>query len=77
MRIANPEDLGLFIRDYRRSKKISQSGLAELAGVSRRWLAGLESGKATVEVGLVIKTLHALDLILDVQPTTLARTGTR
>lgn len=66
MRISEPADVGVFIRDYRREKGLSQSELAAAAGVSRRWLANLENGKSTVELGLVLKTLAALDLALDV-----------
>ena len=63
---SEPADIGLFIRDYRRNKGLSQSDLATAAGVSRRWLANLESGKSTVELGLVLRTLAALDLALDI-----------
>jgi y4mF family transcriptional regulator len=66
MRILEPADIGLFIRDYRRDKGLSQSDLAAAAGVSRRWLANLENGKSTVELALVLKTLTALDLALDI-----------
>jgi len=47
---------------------MTQTALAEAAGVSRRWLSDLEAGKATAEVGLVLNTLHALDLIVDLTP---------
>ncbi|SDY49026.1 hypothetical protein SAMN05444365_102421 [Micromonospora pattaloongensis] len=42
--------------------------MATAAGVSRRWLSDLESGKATAEIGLILKTLHALDIVLDAKP---------
>jgi len=68
MKISRPEDVGLLVRDYRRGKGLSQNELASRAGVSRRWLANLETGKSTVEIGLVLKTLEALGLVLDVSP---------
>ncbi|HEX6968473.1 MAG TPA: helix-turn-helix domain-containing protein [Micromonosporaceae bacterium] len=68
MRIGSCRDLGLYVRDRRRDLGMSQAALAAAAGVSRRWLTGLEAGKETAEVGLVLKTLYALDLVLDAQP---------
>jgi transcriptional regulator with XRE-family HTH domain len=47
---------------------MTQSRLAKTAGVSRRWLSDLESGKPTAEVGLVLKVLNALGLVLDARP---------
>lgn len=47
---------------------MSQAALAEAAGVSRRWLSALESGKATAEIGLVLRTTHALGLVLSLAP---------
>jgi HTH-type transcriptional regulator/antitoxin HipB len=68
MRLNNTRDLGLYVRDRRRRLGINQSDLAEAAQVSRRWLADLEAGKPTIEVGLVFKVLHALEVALDVSP---------
>ncbi len=48
---------------------MTQVELAAAAGVSRRWLSNLEAGKATAEVGLVLRILHALGLVLDARPT--------
>lgn len=68
MRISRANDLGLLVRDIRLSKGLSQADLAARASVSRRWLAAFEQGKATVELGLALRTLDALDLAFDVQP---------
>jgi y4mF family transcriptional regulator len=68
MRLNNARDLGLYVRDRRRKLGLTQAGLAASAQVSRRWLSDLEAGKPTVEVGLVFKVLHALDLALDASP---------
>ena len=64
MRIRTPLDLGLIIRDRRRKLRLSQSQLAEKAGVGRQWLVAVERGKARAEIGLVLRTLAALDLTL-------------
>ena len=47
---------------------MTQTDLTAVAGVSRRWLSDLEAGKATAEIGLVMKTLHALGLVLEASP---------
>ncbi|MCA2214107.1 helix-turn-helix domain-containing protein [Jidongwangia harbinensis] len=62
MRIATARDLGLVIRQSRRDRGQTQAQLAAKAGVGRRRLSDLEAGKATAEVGLVLRTLHALGL---------------
>jgi HTH-type transcriptional regulator / antitoxin HipB len=68
MRIASARDLGLYVRDRRRDLAMTQADLASAAQVSRRWLSGLEAGKPTAEIGLILKTLHALGLVLDAHP---------
>lgn len=68
MRLNNPRDLGLYVRDRRRRLGMTQASLAASAQVSRRWLSDLEGGKPTAEVGLAFKVLHALDVALDASP---------
>jgi HTH-type transcriptional regulator/antitoxin HipB len=68
VRIGSARDLGLFVRESRRDLGKTQAELADEARVSRRWLAALEAGKATAEFGLVLRTLQALGLELDVSP---------
>jgi y4mF family transcriptional regulator len=66
MRIKTAETLGELVRDQRKQRGWSQTRLAEKVGVSRLWVSQLENGKETVEFGLVLKTLRALDLALGV-----------
>jgi transcriptional regulator with XRE-family HTH domain len=47
---------------------MTQADLAGAAGVSRRWLLDLESGKPTAQIGLVLRTLQALGLVVEAQP---------
>jgi HTH-type transcriptional regulator / antitoxin HipB len=68
MRVGNAHDLGRYLRGRRRSAGLSQTDLATQAAVSRRWLADLESGKPTVELGLVFRVIAALGLELDCRP---------
>jgi y4mF family transcriptional regulator len=67
LRIASSRELGRYVRERRRELKQTQAGLAEAAGVSRRWLSDLEAGKPTAAVGLVLRTLQALELVVDLQ----------
>ncbi|GLI00408.1 helix-turn-helix domain-containing protein [Phytohabitans aurantiacus] len=68
MRIGEPADVGRYVQERRRQLGLTQSQLATSAGVSRRWLSDLESGKATTELGLVLRTLNTLGLVLDLRP---------
>jgi HTH-type transcriptional regulator/antitoxin HipB len=67
MWIGTPEDLAQAVRDRRRHLGVSQGSLAERVGASRQWIVALEQAKPTVEVGLVLKTLAALGLRIDVR----------
>ena len=68
MRIDRPDHLGRHLRDIRRRAGLSQEAVAARAGLSRRWLSDLEAGKATAEIGLVLKLVAALDLIVEINP---------
>lgn len=65
MRIKTVGTLGELVRDQRKQRGWSQSQLAEKVGVSRLWVGQFEKGKETVELGLVLKILRALDLNLE------------
>lgn len=62
--IASPEDLGLLVRRAREKRGLSQQRFADLAGVGRRFVSELENGKATLELGKVLKVAHAVGLSL-------------
>ncbi len=68
MRITVTKDLGRYVRDRRRKLDLTQVQLATSAGVSRRWLSDLEAGKETADFGLVLRTLRALGVVVDLQP---------
>ncbi|MBS2015167.1 MAG: helix-turn-helix domain-containing protein [Deltaproteobacteria bacterium] len=61
-----PADLGRLIRARRRALGLGQQELADRVGVSRLWIVEFERGKPRAEVGLVLRTLTALGLALDV-----------
>ena len=62
MRIKTVETLGELVRDQRKQRGWSQSRLADKIGASRLWVGQFEKGKETVEMGLVLKAVRALDL---------------
>lgn len=62
--------LGQVIRDGRARSGLTQQALAEKAGVSRAWLARVESGHRKAEIEFVMRALGALDLSLAVVPRT-------
>jgi y4mF family transcriptional regulator len=72
VRIDNPRSLGLYLRERRHELGRTQTHLAQEAGVSRRWLSDLEAGKATAEIGMVLRTMYALRLDFLAQPFELA-----
>lgn len=57
--VNSPEDLGLLLRKAREKRNQSQQSFADLAGVGRRFVSELENGKATLELGKVLKVMHA------------------
>lgn len=67
MIIITPVDLAHAVRERRKQMRLSQGALARRANVSRTWLAELERGKPTAEVGLVLNTLLTLGLRVDVR----------
>jgi HTH-type transcriptional regulator / antitoxin HipB len=58
----NPEQLGAAIRLKRKEKNLTQSELAKLLGVERKWVLHLESGNSKAEIGLVLRAIEVLGL---------------
>jgi HTH-type transcriptional regulator / antitoxin HipB len=65
MRIRNIKDLGAYLRARRTQLGMDQATLAEKAGTSRKWLIEVENGKPGASLGLVLRTLRALDVAID------------
>jgi y4mF family transcriptional regulator len=66
MKVNSALDLAAAVRGRRHDLGLSQADLAERAGVSRVWLATVEAGKRSVNFGLVLRLLGALDLKMDI-----------
>ncbi|MEV8148310.1 helix-turn-helix transcriptional regulator [Arthrobacter sp. NPDC080031] len=62
------ESLGAKVRARRASLSLSQSDLADLAGVSERFVRFVEQGKTTVQLEPLLAVLGTLGLELLVQP---------
>ena len=60
--LRNAEQLGATIRLKRKEKGFSQSKLAELLGVERKWVLHLEAGNPKAELGLVLRALNTLGI---------------
>lgn len=59
----NVRELGLAIRDARRTAGLTQLELSQRAGVSRRWLIALETGEAKApDATKIFDTLRTLNL---------------
>lgn len=56
------------LKAARTKARLSQEGLAELAGISRRPIYLLENGKGSIRVDTLLKILDVLGLTLSVQP---------
>jgi len=61
--------MAVAVRGRRHDLGISQAELANRAGVSRKWISEFEAGKATAELGLVLRVLDALALSLELGET--------
>lgn len=66
MNIVSVNDLTASIRQARKKLGWTQAELAERSGVSRDWIISLEKGKPSLELGLVLRTMKALDIQLSV-----------
>lgn len=61
------QNFGPTLRDRRRDLGLRQEELAELAGVSTRFVGELESGKATARLDKFQEVLTALGLTLEIK----------
>jgi y4mF family transcriptional regulator len=62
------EKLARRIRDRRRSLKLTQDALADLAGCSQRFVRALESGKPGVRLEKLLDVIRVLGLEIELVP---------
>ena len=64
--VRTSEVLGRLIRQERKRQRLRQADLAAMIGASHVFLADVEKGKPTVQLGRVLKLLDELGLVLTV-----------
>ena len=57
-------NIGLIVKKYRSKRGITRQVLANKSGISLRYLAQLESGKANPTISIITNIAHALNLSL-------------
>lgn len=77
MRIRSAGDLAAIVKGRRKDLVISQAELAHRAGVARKSIGELESGKTQPELGLTLRVLEQLGLVIEVELGTDARSRKR
>ena len=68
-------ELGAIVAARRRELGMTQARLARRCGVSRQWVVHLEGGAHSVETGLALRVLRALDLHLELTATSQVTPG--
>jgi HTH-type transcriptional regulator / antitoxin HipB len=77
MTVRSIRDLAAAMHGRRRDLGITQAELARRAGVSRKWIYEFEAGKPTVELGVLLRVLDALDLELELSARSKSLQGAR
>ncbi|MFT7461179.1 MAG: y4mF family transcriptional regulator [Planctomycetota bacterium] len=67
-RVQTPKELGQALREYRKSRRLTQDTAASLSNVSTNFLSDFENGKPTSEIGKVLSTLNTLGIELYLAP---------
>lgn len=63
-KILSPEELGAFIRAYRKEEGITQEELTDLIFASKKFLVDLERGKETAQIGKIFTVLEGLGITM-------------
>jgi len=74
-RIRLPKYMGRAIKDTRNKKKMTQSDLADITGVSVKFISDVERGKETVQMDKVFDLARALGLQIYLTPDPLSPKG--
>jgi transcriptional regulator with XRE-family HTH domain len=64
--VRKPRDIGDAIRAVREARGISQEDLAQANAYDRFYLNGLESGRSTLHISRLLRTLKSLGITLSV-----------
>lgn len=63
-----PHNIAQKIRDLRKAHGLTQTQLADIAGVSLPSITRLEKGKETIRLDVLIRILDSLGFQLDIKP---------
>lgn len=66
--LRSPDQLGVFIKRYRKQKNLSQAELAEKSGLRQATISQIENGHGTTEIATIFTLLAALEVDLLAQP---------
>jgi HTH-type transcriptional regulator/antitoxin HipB len=66
MRVSTIYQLGATARDRRVELGWTQTDVARRAGVSRKWVSDLETGRTHPDLAVVLRLFGALGLVIDV-----------
>lgn len=72
MKVHNARELGAALRSRRQDLGWAQSDLADMVGVRRQWVVGVERGTSNPRMDLFLRALAVLGLDLSVSPSSLA-----
>ena len=62
------EDIGKIVKKTREYQGVTQEKLAFICGTGVRFIADLEKGKSTCQVGKVLNVLNSLKIHVDLRP---------
>ncbi|WP_369789440.1 type II toxin-antitoxin system antitoxin HipB [Rouxiella sp. WC2420] len=67
MKITSPKQLAIYLRDLRKTQKISQTDLASRVGIKQDTISKFEQNPDTTKIETFFKILSALNLELHVE----------
>lgn len=62
------EEIGIAIRNERKSQGLTQSELAMAANTASRFISDLENGKATCQIGKALQVINCLGIKIQLTP---------
>ncbi|WP_409514376.1 helix-turn-helix domain-containing protein [Brevundimonas sp.] len=66
----SPRQLGVLIRHHRKARGLSQTQLADLAGLRQEMVSKIESGASGSRIAAICNLMAALDLDITLTPRT-------
>lgn len=67
-RVYDSRTMGAAVREFRRKAGLTQTQLAEQAGIGRPYLSRLENGLETEQLRQLLAVLRTLDLQIIIEP---------